>query len=342
MTSALITEAKTNTLTPATKEIKPLITEAKTTPNIKTEKQISDADASKIKSILTATEKKPFITEFKTTPTTVSPLKTTEKNSLVTEVKTTTPLTSQSISKTPLVSQAKTSLEKKPFITEAKITPTKQVSSITQPTKETAKPLVTETKSNTVPLTEIKVAPKRSFITEEKVVPLKTTSTIPTVEKKELIKEVKTTTPIKQTTNTTPLPRTPLPEKKPLITETKPNVLVTPTTKPLITEEKINQVPKTATPTLPPIEKKPLVTEIKNKEEKIEAKKDNNSINIADNKNKVNAASTTPIEIKTPAVQVPKQQENNKIATKKEPTIIKKAEEFSLDSDGDLPILGED
>ena len=394
MTSSLITEAKTNnTLTPAAKEIKPLVTEAKVAPNIKTEKQISDTDASKIKAILTSTEKKPFITEFKVTPTTASPLKTIEKNSLITEAKTTTPLTSQSISKTPLVSQAKTSLEKKPFITEAKITPTKQVSSTTQPTKEPPKPLVTETKPNTVPLTEIKVAPKksfiteekvaptkqvsstmqptkeppkplvtetkpntvpiteikaapkRSFITEEKVVPLKstpTTPTIPTVEKKELIKEVKTTTPTKQTTSTTPLPKTTLPEKKPLITETKPNALVTLTTKPLITEEKINQVPKTAAPTLPPIEKKPLVTEIKNKEEKIEVKKDNSSINITDNKNKVNTASTTPIEIKTPAVQVPKQQENNKIVIKKEPTVMKKAEESNLDADSDLPILGED
>ena len=391
MTSSLITEVKTNnTLTPATKEIKPIVTEAKVAPNIKTEKQISDTDASKIKAILTSTEKKPFITEFKATPTTASPLKTIEKNSLITEAKTTTPLTSQSISKTPLVSQAKTSLEKKPFITEAKITPTKQVSSTTQPTKETPKPLVTETKPNTVPLTEIKIAtkksfiaeekvvptkqvsstiqptketpkplvtetkpntvplteikaaPKRSFITEEKVVPLKSTPTIPTVEKKELIKEVKTTTPIKQTTNTTPLLKTTPPEKKPLITETKPNVLVTPTAKPLITEEKINQVPKTTAPTLPSNEKKPLVTEIKNKEEKIEVKKDNSSINITDNKNKVNTASTTPIEIKTPAVQVPKQQENNKTAIKKEPTVMKKAEEFNSDADSDLPILGED
>ena len=390
MTSSLITEAKTNnTLTPATKEIKPLVTEAKVAPNIKTEKQISDTDASKIKAILTSTEKKPFITEFKATSTTASPLKTIEKNSLIAEVKTTTPLISQSISKTPLASQAKTSFEKKPFITEAKITPTKQVSSTTQPTKEPPKPLVTEikpntvplteikvapkksfiteervaptkpvsstmqptkeiqkplvaeTKPNTVPLTEIKAAPKRSFITEEKVVPLKSTPTIPTVEKKELIKEVKMTTPIKQTTNTTPLPKTTLPEKKPLITETKPNVLVTPTTKPLITEEKINQVPKTTAPTLPPIEKKPLVPKIKNKEEKIEVKKDNSSINITDNKNKVNAASTTPIETKTPAVQVPKQQEN-KIAIKKEPTIMKKAEKSNSDTDSDLPILGED
>ena len=342
MTSSLIAEAKTNnTLTPATKEIKPLVTEAKVAPNIKTEKQISDTDASKIKAILTSTEKKPFITEFKATPTTASPLKTIEKNSLIAEVKTTTPLISQSVSKTPLASQAKTSLEKKPFITEAKITPTKQVSSTTQPTKEPQKPLVTEIKPNTVPLTEIKVAPKRSFITEEKVVPLKSTPTIPTVEKKELIKEVKMTTPIKQTTNTTPLPKTTLPEKKPLITETKPNVLVTPTTKPLITEEKINQVPKTTAPTLPPIEKKPLVPKIKNKEEKIEVKKDNSSINITDNKNKVNTASTTPIETKTPAVQVPKQQEN-KIAIKKEPTIMKKAEKSNSDTDSDLPILGED
>ena len=390
MTSSLIAEAKTNnTLTPATKEIKPLVTEAKVAPNIKTEKQISDTDASKIKAILTSTEKKPFITEFKATSTTASPLKTIEKNSLIAEVKTTTPLISQSISKTPLASQAKTSFEKKPFITEAKITPTKQVSSTTQPTKEPPKPLVTEikpntvplteikvapkksfiteervaptkpvsstmqptkeiqkplvaeTKPNTVPLTEIKAAPKRSFITEEKVVPLKSTPTIPTVEKKELIKEVKMTTPIKQTTNTTPLPKTTLPEKKPLITETKPNVLVTPTTKPLITEEKINQVPKTTAPTLPPIEKKPLVPKIKNKEEKIEVKKDNSSINITDNKNKVNAASTTPIETKTPAVQVPKQQEN-KIAIKKEPTIMKKAEKSNSDTDSDLPILGED
>ena len=390
MTSSLITEAKTNnTLTPATKEIKPIVTEVKVAPNIKTEKQISDTDASKIKAILTSTEKKPFITEFKATPTTASPLKTIEKNSLIAEVKTTTPLISQSISKTPLASQAKTSFEKKPFITEAKITPTKQVSSTTQPTKEPPKPLVTEIKpntvplteikatpkrsfiteekvvptkpvsstmqptkeiqkplvteikSNTVPLTEIKVAPKRSFITEEKVVPLKSTPTIPTVEKKELIKEVKMTTPIKQTTNTTPLPKTTLPEKKPLITETKPNVLVTPTTKTLITEEKINQVPKTTAPTLPPIEKKPLVPKIKNKEEKIEVKKDNSSINITDNKNKVNTASTTPIETKTPAVQVPKQQEN-KIAIKKEPTIMKKAEKSNSDTDSDLPILGED
>ena len=390
MTSSLITEAKTNnTLTPATKEIKPLVTEAKVAPNIKTEKQISDTDASKIKAILTSTEKKPFITEFKATSTTASPLKTIEKNSLIAEVKTTTPLISQSISKTPLASQAKTSFEKKPFITEAKITPTKQVSSTTQPTKEPPKPLVTEikpntvplteikvapkksfiteervaptkpvsstmqptkeiqkplvaeTKPNTVPLTEIKAAPKRSFITEEKVVPLKSTPTIPTVEKKELIKEVKMTTPIKQTTNTTPLPKTTLSEKKPLITETKPNVLVTPTTKPLITEEKINQVPKTTAPTLPPIEKKPLVPKIKNKEEKIEVKKDNSSINITDNKNKVNAASTTPIETKTPAVQVPKQQEN-KIAIKKEPTIMKRAEKSNSDTDSDLPILGED
>ena len=390
MTSSLITEAKTNnTLTPATKEIKPLVTEVKAAPNIKTEKQISDTDASKIKAILTSTEKKPFITEFKATPTTASPLKTIEKNSLITEVKTTTPLISQSVSKTPLASQAKTSFEKKPFITEAKITPTKQVSSTTQPTKEPPKPLVTEIKpntvplteikvapkksfiteervaptkqvsstmqptkeiqkplvteikSNTVPLTEIKVAPKRSFITEEKVVPLKSTPTIPTVEKKELIKEVKMTTPIKQTTNTTPLPKTTLPEKKPLITETKPNVLVTPTTKTLITEEKINQVPKTTAPTLPPIEKKPLVPKIKNKEEKIEVKKDNSSINITDNKNKVNTASTTPIETKTPAVQVPKQQEN-KIAIKEEPTIMKKAEKSNSDTDSDLPILGED
>ena len=390
MTSSLITEAKTNnTLTPATKEIKPLVTEVKVAPNIKTEKQISDTDASKIKAILTSTEKKPFITEFKATPTTASPLKTIEKNSLIAEVKTTTPLISQSISKTPLASQAKTSLEKKPFITEAKITPTKpvsstmqptkeiqkplvteikpntvplteikatpkrsfiteekvvptkQVSSTMQPTKEIQKPLVAETKPNTVPLTEIKAAPKRSFITEEKVVPLKSTPTIPTVEKKELIKEVKMTTPIKQTTNTTPLPKTTLPEKKPLITETKPNVLVTPITKPLITEEKINQVPKTTAPTLPPIEKKPLVPKIKNKEEKIEVKKDNSSINITDNKNKVNTASTTPIETKTPAVQVPKQQEN-KIAIKKEPTIMKKAEKSNSDTDSDLPILGED
>ena len=390
MTSSLITEAKTNnTLTPATKEIKPLVTEAKVAPNIKTEKQISDTDASKIKAILTSTEKKPFITEFKATPTTASPLKTIEKNSLIAEVKTTTPLISQSISKTPLASQAKTSLEKKPFITEAKITPTKPVSSTMQPTKEIQKPLVTEIKPNTVPLTEIKVAPKKSFITEErvvptkpvsstmqptkeiqkplvteikpntvplteikvapkksfiteeKVVPLKSTPTIPTVEKKELIKEVKMTTPIKQTTNTTPLPKTTLPEKKPLITETKPNVLVTPTTKPLITEEKINQVPKTTAPTLPPIEKKPLVPKIKNKEEKIEVKKDNSSINITDNKNKVNTASTTPIETKTPAVQVPKQQEN-KIAIKEEPTIMKKAEKSNSDTDSDLPILGED
>ena len=390
MTSSLITEAKTNnTLTPATKEIKPLVTEVKAAPNIKTEKQISDTDASKIKAILTSTEKKPFITEFKATPTTASPLKTIEKNSLITEVKTTTPLISQSVSKTPLASQAKTSFEKKPFITEAKITPTKQVSSTTQPTKEPPKPLVTEIKPNTVPLTEIKVAPKksfiteervaptkqvsstmqptkeiqkplvaetkpntvplteikaaskRSFITEEKVVPLKSTPTIPTVEKRELIKEVKMTTPIKQTTNTTPLPKTTLPEKKPLITETKPNVLVTPITKPLITEEKINQVPKTTAPTLPPIEKKPLVPKIKNKEEKIEVKKDNSSINITDNKNKVNTASTTPIKTITPAVQVPKQQEN-KIAIKKEPTIMKKAEKSNSDTDSDLPILGED
>ena len=391
MTSSLITEAKTNnTLTPATKEIKPLVTEAKVAPNIKTEKQISDTDASKIKAILTSTEKKPFITEFKATSTTASPLKTIEKNSLIAEVKTTTPLISQSISKTPLASQAKTSFEKKPFITEAKITPTKQVSSTTQPTKEPPKPLVTEikpntvplteikvapkksfiteervaptkpvsstmqptkeiqkplvaeTKPNTVPLTEIKAAPKRSFITEEKVVPLKSTPTIPTVEKKELIKEVKMTTPIKQTTNTTPLPKTTLSEKKPLITETKPNVLVTPTTKPLITEEKINQVPKTTAPTLPPIEKKPLVPKIKNKEEKIEVKKDNSSINITDNKSKVNTTSTTPIKTITPAVQVPKQQENNKIAIKEEPTIMKKAEKSNSDTDSDLPILGED
>ena len=342
MTSSLIAEAKTNnTLTPATKEIKPLVTEAKVAPNIKTEKQISDTDASKIKAILTSTEKKPFITEFKATPTTASPLKTIEKNSLIAEVKTTTPLISQSVSKTPLASQAKTSLEKKPFITEAKITPTKQVSSTTQPTKEPQKPLVTEIKPNTVPLTEIKAAPKKSFITEEKVVPLKSTPTIPTVEKKELIKEVNMTTPIKQTTNTTPLPKTTLPEKKPLITETKPNVLVTPITKPLITEEKINQVPKTTAPTLPPIEKKPLVPKIKNKEEKIEVKKDNSSINITDNKNKVNTASTTPIKTITPAVQVPKQQEN-KIAIKKEPTIMKKAEKSNSDTDSDLPILGED
>ena len=390
MTSSLIAEAKTNnTLTPATKEIKPLVTEVKVAPDIKTEKQISDTDASKIKAILTSTEKKPFITEFKATPTTASPLKTIEKNSLIAEVKTTTPLISQSISKTPLASQAKTSFEKKPFITEAKITPTKQVSSTTQPTKEPPKPLVTEikpntvplteikvapkksfiteervaptkqvsstmqptkeiqkplvaeTKPNTVPLTEIKAAPKKSFITEEKVVPLKSTPTIPTVEKKELIKEVKMTTPIKQTTNTTPLPKTTLPEKKPLITETKPNVLVTPTTKPLITEEKINQVPKTTAPTLPPIEKKPLVPKIKNKEEKIEVKKDNSSINITDNKNKVNTASTTPIKTITPAVQVPKQQEN-KIAIKEEPTIMKKAEKSNSDTDSDLPILGED
>ena len=390
MTSSLIAEAKTNnTLTPATKEIKPLVTEVKVAPDIKTEKQISDTDASKIKAILTSTEKKPFITEFKATPTTASPLKTIEKNSLIAEVKTTTPLISQSISKTPLASQAKTSFEKKPFITEAKITPTKQVSSTTQPTKEPPKPLVTEIKPNTVPLTEIKVAPKksfiteervaptkqvsstmqptkeiqkplvaetkpntvplteikaaskRSFITEEKVVPLKSTPTIPTVEKRELIKEVKMTTPIKQTTNTTPLPKTTLPEKKPLITETKPNVLVTPITKPLITEEKINQVPKTTAPTLPPIEKKPLVPKIKNKEEKIEVKKDNSSINITDNKNKVNTASTTPIKTITPAVQVPKQQEN-KIAIKKEPTIMKKAEKSNSDTDSDLPILGED
>ena len=342
MTSSFITEAKTNTLTQTPKEIKQLVTETKITPNIKTEKQISDADASKIKAILTTTEKKPFITEFKATPTTTSPLKTIEKNSLVTEAKTTTPLTSQSVDKTPLVNQAKTSLEKKPFITEAKIATTKQVSSKTQTTKETPNPIVTEAKTNTVPITEIKVAPKRSLITEEKIVSLKTPTTTPTIDKKEPIKEVKTTTPIKQTTNTIPLSRTTLPEKKPLITETKPNVLVTPTTKPLITEDKISLGPKTTAPTLPPIEKKTLIIETKNKEEKIEAKKDNNLVNITDNKNKVNTASTSPIEIKTPTVQVPKHEENNKAAVKKEPIIKKKSEESNLDSDGDLPILGED
>ena len=342
MTSSFITEAKTNTLTQTPKEIKQLVTETKITPNIKTEKQISDADASKIKAILTSTEKKPFITEFKATPITTSPLKTIERNSLVTEAKTTTPLTSQSVDKTPLVNQAKTSLEKKPFITEAKIATTKQVSSKTQTTKETPNPIVTEAKTNTVPITEIKVAPKRSFITEEKIVSLKTPTTTPTIDKKEPIKEVKTTTPIKQTTNTIPLSRTTLPEKKPLITETKPNVLVTPTTKPLITEDKISLVPKTTAPTLPPIEKKTLIIETKNKEEKIEAKKDNNLVNITDNKNKVNTASTSPIEIKTPTVQVPKHEENNKAAVKKEPIIKKKSEESNLDSDGDLPILGED
>ena len=393
MTSSLITEVKTNTLASTAKEAKPFVTEMKVTPSIKTKNQISDTDASKIKAILTSTEKKPFITEFKATPTTASPLKTIEKNSLITEAKTTTSLTSQSISKTPLVSQAKTSLEKKPFITEAKITPTKQVSSTTQPTKETPKQLVTEIKPTAVPITEIKAVPESSLITEEKAVPLKTPSTTPkapTVEKKESIKEAKAT-------NTPPLQRTSLPEKMSPITETKPSVLVTPTTKSLITEEKINQVPKTtaptlpaikkkqfimeekinqvpkttaptlpaikkkqlimeekinqvpktAAPTLPPIEKKPLVTEIKNKEEKVETKKDNNLINITDNKSKVNTASTTPIEIKTPPTQVSKQQENNKTLLKEQPiekksTIIKKAEESNLDSDGDLPVLGED
>ncbi len=240
MTSSLIAEAKTNnTLTPATKEIKPLVTEAKVAPNIKTEKQISDTDASKIKAILTSTEKKPFITEFKATSTTASPLKTIEKNSLIAEVKTTTPLISQSISKTPLASQAKTSFEKKPFITEAKITPTKQVSSTTQPTKEPPKPLVTEIKPNTVPLTEIKVAPKKSFITEERVAPTKPVSS--------------TMQPTKEI-------------QKPLVAETKPNTVPLTEIKAapkrsFITEEKV--VPLKSTPTIPTVEKKELIKEVK-------------------------------------------------------------------------------